>query len=611
MTRARALAIASLAVLAGGVYANSLANGFALDDQAIIETNEEVHGLEHLGEAVTGAYWPGDVPARGMYRPLVLATYTVDWEIGGGSPFVFHLVNVLLHAAVTVLVLLLLLRLGADLSAAWAGAAVFAVHPVHVEAVANIVGRAEILAALFLVGACILYLRGRRRWGTAVGVGTLYLLALASKENAIMLPGILLLFHLYEEGRVHAAAREARAAWPVYAALVAALGVYFALRKVNIGVFLGTTSPAWFWGMAEEVRIFTAIRVWPEYLRLLLVPVDLVPDYGPGVIVPQTDLLQPLVLLGLLTAAVVALVAWKAWPRLPLVTGGIAWFVATALPVMGILFPVGVILAERTLYIPSVGVALAVASLAMWLRRSQRSLRPAAVLLALVVAAGAARTWTANPVWRDSLTVLNHLMDHHPANYRVQWGLANHYTSQGDTAAALSHMALATRMVPGYVGLRGQYGDLLYQTGQYDRAVAQFDTALQVIPEARAIREYLVLALLQQDRPGDAADAAADGLRISPTPTLYGLHARALARAGDFSAAAQSRRKAIEAGLDAPEWAQWTHLAALELLAGDTAAAGDALQNASETAPGADPTPTMSDLQRLVQPANRDAIPLW
>ena len=111
------LALATVVALAGGVYLNSLGNRFALDDEGVIATD--------------------------------------------GDPFGFHLVNVLLHATVSALVLLLLLGLGAAIPAAWAGAAVFAVHPVHVEAVATVVGRAELLAARFFLAAAIVYDAGR------------------------------------------------------------------------------------------------------------------------------------------------------------------------------------------------------------------------------------------------------------------------------------------------------------------------------------------------------------------------------------------------------------------------------------------------------------------
>lgn len=454
------LALATVVAVAGAVYLNSLGNRFALDDEAIIATNPQVHGVERIPEAVTGSYWPG-AGARGLYRPLSLATYAIDWELWDGDPFGFHLVNVLLHAAVSALVLLLLLGIGAALPAAWAGALVFAVHPVHVEAVANVVGRAEVLASLFLLAACVVYLKGRGGWRTAGPVALLYLLSLLSKETGITLPAVLMLLHWAEKGDVREAAKAILRRWPVFAAMATALGLYLALRVVNIGTFLGVEASPWFWGLPDRARILTAIRVWPEYLRLMLVPLDLVPDYGPAVITPQLDPFAPLVVLGALLGVLTVLVAWRARRTAPLLTATIAWFAVTVLPVAGVLFPVGVILAERTLYLPSVAVALAVAAVARWVGAREGLTRPALAALMGVLVLGGVRTWTGNLVWRDSLAVMNHLLDHHPENFRVQWGVADHFAARGDTAAALAHMELATRMVPGQVRVRDRYGELL------------------------------------------------------------------------------------------------------------------------------------------------------
>jgi Flp pilus assembly protein TadD len=606
------LGLVSVAAIALLAYANSLSNGFAFDDKGVIELNEQVHGLEHLGDALSGSYWPGEVAERGLFRPLTLVTYAIDWELWEGRPFGFHLVNVLLHAGVSVLVLFLLLALGTGLPAAWAGAAIFAVHPVHVEAVANVVGRAELLTTLFFLAATLVYLKGKGGWRTALGVGTLYLLALTSKENGVTLPGALVILEALRTRDLRGTVRAVLGKWRVYLLTVVALAAYFMLRKINIGTFLGVETPAWFWGMPDRVRILTAIRVWPEYLRLMLFPADLVPDYGPGVIVPQTGWLQPLVLLGLATGALVALVAWRARRALPLLSAGIAWFALTVLPVMGLLFPVGIILAERTLYLPSVGLAMAVAGLAAWGAARDRLRRPAAAALLVVLALAGARTWQGNPVWRDSLAVLNHLMDHHPANYRVQWGLGNHYASNGDTVAALDHLELATRMVPGYFGVRGQYGELLFHHGQFARAAAQFDTALQVLPENEAAHRFRVAALLGAGRPADAVAAAREGLRQRPgNAYLTGLLARALARDGRYDLAADARTASLELDPVDPRWAQWAHLAALQLLQGDSTAARASLRRAADAAPDDRRVPTVAGLRSLLDGGREAAIPLW
>src|SRR5215218_1383309 len=152
--------LAAVALLAALVYANALKNGVAFDDEYIVLRNPAVRGFGNLHELLLGAYWPQSAE---LWRPVTLVSFALDWALAGPSMAWMHGVNVLLHAATAVLVALLVWRLrGGEVAAACAGA-VFAVHPVHVEAVANLVGRAEVLCALAVLLACHLHLsRGVR-----------------------------------------------------------------------------------------------------------------------------------------------------------------------------------------------------------------------------------------------------------------------------------------------------------------------------------------------------------------------------------------------------------------------------------------------------------------
>jgi hypothetical protein len=151
------LSIAALAVLASGV---GIHNGFAYDDRWIIVQNVNAHSLNRPWELFDTTYWPTSRGAS-LYRPLTILLYAAQWVFGGGAPFLFHLVNISLYAADSVLVLLLGLQC-LPRSGAWVAAALFAVHPVHVEAVANGVGQAELWTALILLSAVLIYVRERQ-----------------------------------------------------------------------------------------------------------------------------------------------------------------------------------------------------------------------------------------------------------------------------------------------------------------------------------------------------------------------------------------------------------------------------------------------------------------
>src|SRR5262245_7567256 len=148
---------AAAVILAVVSSATGLSNGFALDDLAIVVDNSRVHSLDHWARLFALPYWPPQYGAS-LYRPVVTLGYALQWSAGGGSPWVFHLCSVVLYAGLCAVMLALLLEMLRPIPAMVA-ASLFAVHPVHVEAVANVVGQSELLAALAVVGSCVVYIR--------------------------------------------------------------------------------------------------------------------------------------------------------------------------------------------------------------------------------------------------------------------------------------------------------------------------------------------------------------------------------------------------------------------------------------------------------------------
>jgi hypothetical protein len=144
-----------VALLAIAAYLNSFGNGFAYDDNGIVTQNPTVTSGDWRS-ALQSPWWPNAEGGAGLYRPVTSASFAAEWELFGGAPLGFHVGNVAVHALASLLVLALLSGLGAG-AGATVGAALFAIHPVHTEAVANVVGRAEIYAACFYLAASLLY----------------------------------------------------------------------------------------------------------------------------------------------------------------------------------------------------------------------------------------------------------------------------------------------------------------------------------------------------------------------------------------------------------------------------------------------------------------------
>src|SRR5690606_32749305 len=195
ITRRSGAAVTALAALA--LYALSLRNGFAYDDVPLILLDARVHSLRNLRDIVFGPYWPAGAEDLAIWRPLTTLSFAVDWALSDGRAAWFHATNTALNAVACVLAFLVLCEFFTP-AAALVGALLFTVHPVHVEAVANVVGRAEMLAGIPMLAACLLWARrsaeevrptGRIVLATAV----LFAVALLAKESAAMLPFLLLL----------------------------------------------------------------------------------------------------------------------------------------------------------------------------------------------------------------------------------------------------------------------------------------------------------------------------------------------------------------------------------------------------------------------------------
>lgn len=239
------LSLASVAALTAlAAYATTVGFEFVWDDLHVFAAHPELSSLGNWREIITSTWW-----RDALYRPFTLLTFALDWTISGGSPGYFHATNVVLNSLTTIAVFALA-RCWLAPVGAFGAAAIFALHPVHVEAVASVVGRAEVLVGLFGVLAALLYRwdgnlaeKGDWSWRRAVSsFGTLaaLLLGLASKESAFAIPGILLIVDWLEGRRTgESFSQRARRHWVLLAASLALAIEWLVLRTSILGDVAG------------------------------------------------------------------------------------------------------------------------------------------------------------------------------------------------------------------------------------------------------------------------------------------------------------------------------------------------------------------------------------
>jgi protein O-mannosyl-transferase len=425
--------LALLALVASGV---GVVNRFAYDDVYVIERNPLVHSLHAWWRGFAMSYWPKDAGGDG-YRPLTILAFRLEWAIGHGTPVVFHVASILLYALAAVLVFWIARKV-LPLPAAWLAAALFAVHPVHVEAVANVVGQSELIVACAFLAAVIMYLhdreRGELRPRTAVLVALLFAVACFAKEHAVVLPAILVAAELTVIVDAAPARERIMRLRPFYLGLLAIAIAFVGVRSAvladhSFGGF-APFIPFSSLHISPRDRMLTAVGVVPEWTRLLYWPARLSSDYGP----PDIDIAQGLSMTQvpgfLLLVAIIALgVVLRR--RQPAISFGI-WFTAiTLLPSSNFILPAGIVLAERTLFLPSVGAMIIGGALCFMAIHAvdarvadgglRRSMRFAPLGLVLLLGAGhsAART----TVWRDNDVLLRRAVIDSPRSYHAHYML--------------------------------------------------------------------------------------------------------------------------------------------------------------------------------------------
>ena len=512
MTRTRATWLAAAAAVI--VYLPALGNKFALDDGSIVERNPSAHTVGAALRAFDRAYWPPENGA-GQWRPLVILSFAADWQASGGSPVWLHAANVAWHAAATAL-LVPVLACYVPEEAALAGALLFAVHPVHVEAVANLVGRAEMMAAVFLFSALLVGRVIRRRlgrglptWAQELALLALVAGGLLSKEHAALAVALLALDDLASRERIPRALPRRD-----YAAVAGLTVVWFLLRRpVDAGASFAMIAPTFF-HLGVVGRISTMLPVVFVVVRLMAWPFDLSSDYGPEV-VPRLDHPTAVGVAGLVLMLAVALLALRSWPRhralaLGLLIVGLAW-----LPTSNLLFPTGIVLAERTLYLASAGVALVAAACFERLRRS-RIRHLAAWVAGGVIVVFAVRTLSQVPVWRSNRDLVLWALETHPESYREHQAAARALVRAGDLAGALRQYDLAFELYPLDYYAFVEAASAALDGGRVRVALDYLRRAERLDSTLSLTETMLARALLVSDSAAEALPHARRGVRLAP-----------------------------------------------------------------------------------------------
>ncbi len=576
------------------VYAPSIGNGFAFDDHPVIEKNRFLRSVEALPQLVSNIEWAGaGYRSPCSWRPLMAVTLALNHAAGGLSPWSYHATNALLHGVASMLLVLLGVRLGLAAAAAGAGALLFAVHPIHVEAVANVVGRKDVLATVFLLLMLLSHGWAARRGGLRlVAPLAAYAAAMLSKEVGAVGLGLAVLRDLLAEDgclRSEGAGTRRRAIVLHLSYAAALVGYLVTFNAVTGGATLRglpafADNPAAYAPLG--VRLMSAVAVLGKGLALLALPVGQSADWSYDAIPLVTSAVD---LRFLVSASL--LVAWLALGlRLratrPLVLLALGWHLASLSPVANVLvFSTGTIFGERLLYLPSAALALLAGdAFVALLSRTAGRLRPAlaagCAALLVLLAAGAVRYAAA---WGNELRLFEWARESAPRSTKVHHKLAELLLADGRGEEALAEIRLALEILPANALAEVTHAAILRNLGRTGEQEQSARRALALMP-ANPNAAYEV-ACVERDAGRLEAAAAlltqAIGWNPGHAPALSDLSAWHLLRGEDELALGLAER-AVEANPDLAS--AWYNLGLARRRRGDAARARQAFTRFVETA---------------------------
>ena len=513
-------------------YGPAFFAGFVWDDRVFAQALA-VRDLDGLGRIW---FSPSEIKDEGHYWPVVYTTFWLEHKLWGFAPAGYHIVNVLLHLANT----LLLWRLAGRLAVpgAWAIAAVFAVHPLHVESVAWVIERKDLLSGLFYLAAFLAWVRFAEdaRPGRYALTLTLFALGMLCKSIVVTLPAALAIWHWWKQGRVTGTDLLRLAPLAAAGAAIAAMDVSFYNEREPIS--LGYT--------AVERVLIAAHALW-FYAGKLLWP------GGLAVIYPHWEVSagDPVAWAYVAAAAAAVAALWLFRRRLgrgPL--AGVLFFAVTLSPVLGFVdygYMQFSFVADRHQYLAGIGLmAVVVGAAAHGASRLPAWRKGAVGAMAAVLVVLGALTWRHAEIYRDGTTLFTHVIAHNPTARFAHRNLGEALTKEGRWKEALDAFRIAAELTPDDARDHSNVGAALIMLDRHDEAEEPFRHALTLDPKSAYALQNFASLKVKQKRYREALDLYRRFARTDPrNPTAHHGMGTALYFLGEPEKALNSLERAL------------------------------------------------------------------
>ncbi|MBL7084594.1 MAG: tetratricopeptide repeat protein [Candidatus Omnitrophica bacterium] len=516
-------------------YTNSFRAPFLWDDEVLILRNHYIKDLSYLPTIFTTTHFQGGGEGGNFYRPLQIVSYLFDYTFWKLNPLGFHLTNFIFHCLAAVAVYFLIAKISADNLIGFLSALIFAVHPVHTEAVTYIAGRADPQATAFLLFALLMFIKAiesssTRRYLCWAGANLFYILALLSKESALIF-----LFLTIFYGLCFGQKRKIKPQIPIYVSFLLISGIYIFVKLAFLG-FSPTRSLSLIAQASGFVRLLTIPKIWLTYLGLLIFPIHLHMERH----FLFTSVADPYFWLGLILlfltvwllkltygmefqkeipttenrARVIAKRFFCRRRRVAFFYSG--WFVISLLPFLNMV-PLNATCAEHWLYLPAVGFwALGVTLSVRFFRQSSEKFKKIILTFScFLLLFYCVRTIMRNFQWRNPLALYAHDLKYSPNSFLLHNNLGVELFRWGRIDEAGREFEAAIQISPHYATSRNNLGVVLENQGKIDEAIVEYQAAIElnnyILAFGNLNRIYLKL-----NQPGKAAAILEKGKQLYP-----------------------------------------------------------------------------------------------
>ncbi|MBP8985939.1 MAG: tetratricopeptide repeat protein [Syntrophobacterales bacterium] len=466
------------------IYVQTLGHSFVFyDDLDYVRNNVHVR----RGLTFSSVLWAFQTTAESNWHPLTWLSHMLDCQFFGLNPGGHHLTNLLFHAANSILLFVLLKKMTGALWRSAVVAALFAVHPLHVESVAWVAERKDLLSTFFFLLTLLAYVSYTRRpdWKRYAAVFLLFALGLMAKPMIVTLPFVLLLLDYWPLDRIHPAESSRLSQYlPTIRRLITEKIPLFALSALSCAVTVYAQRPALqsFNDIALSTRIENALVSYVKYLGKTVFPEGLAVFYPYPAAIPEGVALLSAAILVFITIEVLR--AAKARRYLPV---GWFWFLGTLAPVIGIVQVGDQAMADRYTYIPLIGVFIVLAWGAEDIRSLLRvNVKKIGTATAAVLSLLAFLSFNQAGRWKNSVTLFEHTIRVTENNYLAHNNLAAALVVEGKLDRAAAHAAEALRTNPGFIDARLNLAVIAQEKGDTERAVELYREALGLKPNSKA-----------------------------------------------------------------------------------------------------------------------------